>query len=139
EIDLMSWVMRAAPLYRQTCRHSAELVSPTPTIARTKDGRWIISQPVPTRSVPALIEFLERYGMVGSLRETWERSQATADPKKAVNGGRPIPGSGAQSELSLQCQTALAQLFAKFQYDDAPWWEAQEAGLMVSPLRRPEE
>ena len=24
ELDLMSWVMRRAPLYRQTCRHAAE-------------------------------------------------------------------------------------------------------------------
>ena len=39
ENDIMSWVMRHAPLFRQTCRHAAEYINPVPTIASTKDGR----------------------------------------------------------------------------------------------------
>lgn len=138
EIDLMSWVMRAAPLYRQTCRHAAEVVSPVPTIARTKDGRWIISQPVPPKSVPKLLDFLDRYEMGGGLRPEWDAMQALSDGK-IVNEGRAIPGTGGQNEFALRCQETLARLWGKFTYDEAPWREAQDAGFMVAPLRMPEE
>ncbi|MBT5663754.1 MAG: CoA transferase, partial [Rhodospirillaceae bacterium] len=37
EVDLMSWIMRRAPVLRQTCRHARETISPHPTIAHTKD------------------------------------------------------------------------------------------------------
>jgi len=40
EVDLMSWVLRRAPVLRQTCRHARETVSPFPSIVHTKDGRW---------------------------------------------------------------------------------------------------
>jgi crotonobetainyl-CoA:carnitine CoA-transferase CaiB-like acyl-CoA transferase len=43
ELDLMNWIMRRAPLFRQTCRHAAEQVSIAPTINHTKDGRWIMT------------------------------------------------------------------------------------------------
>lgn len=42
ELDLMSWVMRRAPLFRQTCRHAMEVVSDVPGNAQTKDGRWFL-------------------------------------------------------------------------------------------------
>lgn len=44
ELDLMSWIMRAAPLFRQTCRHAAQTVSDVPTIMHTKDGRWVTAR-----------------------------------------------------------------------------------------------
>src|SRR5581483_3161594 len=69
ELDLMNWVMRAAPLHRQTCRHAAEAISPVPTIAHTKDGRWLISAGLTLGSAgEKLLEFLDRYGMGASLR-----------------------------------------------------------------------
>jgi crotonobetainyl-CoA:carnitine CoA-transferase CaiB-like acyl-CoA transferase len=40
ELDLMNWVMRRAPLNRQTCRHAAEKVSSVTTNSPTNDGRW---------------------------------------------------------------------------------------------------
>jgi len=43
EVDLMSWIMRRAPVFRQTCRHASEHVSRTPSMAYTKDGRWIMT------------------------------------------------------------------------------------------------
>ena len=39
----MTWVMRRAPVLRQTCRHARETVSPNPSIAHTKDGRWVMA------------------------------------------------------------------------------------------------
>ena len=43
ELDLMSWVMRRAPLYRLTCRHASETVTRVPSISHTKDGRWFMT------------------------------------------------------------------------------------------------
>jgi crotonobetainyl-CoA:carnitine CoA-transferase CaiB-like acyl-CoA transferase len=43
EVDLMTWVMRRALVLRQTCRHARESVSPSPSIAHTKDGRWVMA------------------------------------------------------------------------------------------------
>jgi len=43
EVDLMTWVMRRALVLRQTCRHAREGVSPNPSIAHTKDGRWVMA------------------------------------------------------------------------------------------------
>ena len=34
EVDLMSWVMRRAPVLRQTCRHARESISPHPTATK---------------------------------------------------------------------------------------------------------
>ena len=140
ELDLMSWVMRAAPLNRQTCRHAAEVVSPVPTIARTKDGRWLIASNL-AASAETLIAFLDRYGLGDSLRAEHERRKAdSASSGPATSpGGRPIPGSGSTSEFVVRCHEALQRLFGKFSYETAPWREAQEAGLWVAPLRRPEE
>ncbi len=43
ELDVMSWVMRRAPLFRQTCRHAIEKPTHVPSIGHTKDGRWYIA------------------------------------------------------------------------------------------------
>jgi len=138
ELDLMSWVMRAIPFYRQTCRHAAASVSMSPTISHTKDGRWILAQPIVKEKVAELLSFLEAYGMDEPLRSDFEGmvdlSLQSQQPK-----GRYIPGSSQQTDLSMRCQEALGRLFAKFTFENAPWQEAQDAGILVAPLRRPEE
>ncbi len=136
ELDLMNWVMRAAPLHRQTCRHAAEKVSPVPTIAHTKDGRWVISSSL-TQAPEKMLGFLDEYGMGEPLRRECEVSQGSGHATSA--SGRPIPGSGNTSELASRFQESLQRLTAKFTYADVPWREAQEAGLWVAPLRLPEE
>jgi crotonobetainyl-CoA:carnitine CoA-transferase CaiB-like acyl-CoA transferase len=139
ELDLMSWVMRAIPFYRQTCRHAAATVSRAPTISHTKDGRWILAQPVVKQKVPELLAFLEAYGMDEPLRSDFERIAPGAAQESQQPKGRYIPGSSQQTELSARCQEALERLFAKFTFENAPWQEAQDAGILVAPLRRPEE
>jgi len=139
ELDLMNWVMRAAPLNRQTCRHSAEVIAPVPTIAHTKDGRWLIASSL-TQAPEKLLDFLDRYDLGGPIRAEYERSVAAGAQGYATSkSGRPIPGSGNTTELASRFMEALQRLIGKFSYDDMPWREAQEAGLWVSPLRRPEE
>ncbi|MGE3712831.1 MAG: CoA transferase, partial [Hyphomicrobiaceae bacterium] len=68
EVDLMTWVMRRAPIFRQTCRHARESVSPHPTIAHTKDGRWVMAN-LGNRADDGkkLVELLERYGVESGL------------------------------------------------------------------------
>jgi crotonobetainyl-CoA:carnitine CoA-transferase CaiB-like acyl-CoA transferase len=129
ELDLMNWVMRRAPMYRQTCRHAAEKVSAIPTIAQTKDGRWILVMPVGAKDHERIYAFLARYGV-------------TADDSYSDNGrqeGRSIPGSSRQSTGDIHLIEHVQRLARKFSYENFPWQAAQEAGIACSPLRKPHE
>ena len=57
----MSWVMRRAPVLRQTCRHARESITPHPSIVHTKDGRWVMAN-LGTRpgETEQLVKLLER-------------------------------------------------------------------------------
>lgn len=136
EMDLMSWIMRAVPFLRQTCRHASDEVTEIPTIAYTKDGRWIIT-PVTKPDVARTVEFLDSFGVGADLRLHLEETKRT--DTGANQPGRAIPGSGSSSEVTVRCQDSLQRLFSKFIYDQAPWLQAQAAGLLTSPLRRPHE
>jgi crotonobetainyl-CoA:carnitine CoA-transferase CaiB-like acyl-CoA transferase len=129
ELDLMNWIMRRAPMYRQTCRHAAERVSALPTISQTKDGRWVLVMPVGAKDHERVHQFLARYGVTG------EESVADA----ALQEGRSIPGSSRQSARDIRLIELVQRLARKFSYDDFPWQEAQEAGIACSPLRKPHE
>lgn len=130
ELDLMSWVMRRAPLYRQTCRHAAEKPTRIPNISHTKDGRWCISWGVSARDRLALIPFLERYGMADGLAPPDAAADLTA---------RNIPGSAA-ANAEAERQLEVVQRFVRaWSYDNLPWQDAQEAGLFWAPLRKPHE
>lgn len=130
EVDLMNWVMRRAPIYRQTCRHANEVVSPGPSIQQTKDGRWYIVHPGDAGGLKAVTAFLERYGMADDLR--------ASIPVEELKGGRVIPGTTRKDDLTHATEV-FGRLVRKHTFDDFPWKEAQEAGVMISPLRRPEE
>ena len=91
ELDLMSWVMRRAPLYRLTCRHASETVTRVPSISHTKDGRWFMTWGVGSRDRANLAPFLDRYGMAADLRapEGSERRGCAQYPRHGC-GGRTI-------------------------------------------------
>ncbi len=83
ELDLMNWVMRRVPLYRQTCAHAMEILSNGTQLAHTKDGRWFITILIGARDRHNLIEFLRKYGMEADL----------VDEPPAATGGLPTdPG-----------------------------------------------
>lgn len=130
EVDLMSWVMRRAPVYRQTCRHAAEKVSLVPSIQETKDGRWYMVRPTGRRGGKTLVPFLERFGMAGDL---------TVSEEQPETGARAVPGTAVEDEESAHTFEVVQRLVRKFRYVDFPWKAAQEAGIMCAPLRRPEE
>jgi crotonobetainyl-CoA:carnitine CoA-transferase CaiB-like acyl-CoA transferase len=129
ELDLMNWVMRRVPMYRQTCRHAAEKVSALPTIAQTKDGRWVLIMPVGAKDHQRIYDFLARYGIVAEA--TLRVSDGAED--------RAIPGSSPQSARDARLIELVQRMAHKYCYDNFPWQEAQEAGIACSPLRKPHE
>ena len=129
ELDLMNWVMRHAPLHRQTCRHAAERVSLVPTIAQTKDGRWMVTNPMGAKNQKEIAAFLDRYGMAADLNANEQQE----------GEGRAVPGSGVDSERAAHLAEVIQRLTRKFTYEDLPWNEAQECGVVCAPLRKPHE
>lgn len=131
EVDLMSWVMRHVLVLRQTCRHARETVSPFPSIAHTKDGRWVMAN-LGTRpgDIARLIDLLKRYGMETSL---------SAEPNAAPQGGRFVPGTAPETTQATHPMEAVQRFVRAFTYENVPWREAQEAGMLWATLRKPHE
>lgn len=127
EIDVMSWIFRRAPLYRQTSQHAAESTSAVPPLVHTKDGRWYMI--FPGRDLEKVKSFAARYGV---------DSEAPAGGDDG-EGGRAIPGSSSASRDQTAAIEIMQRVLGQFTGDDAPWHEAQEAGLLFCPVRHPEE
>src|SRR5258705_3021065 len=131
EVDLMTWVMRRALVLRQTCRHAREGITPHPSIVHTKDGRWVMAN-LGTRpgDTAALVTLLEKYGMEAGL-----------DPEQATvpTSGRFLPGTGPSTEKRDYAMEAVQRFVRAFTYENVPWREAQEAGMLWAPLRKPHE
>jgi crotonobetainyl-CoA:carnitine CoA-transferase CaiB-like acyl-CoA transferase len=130
ELDVMSWVMRRAPLHRLTCRHAGEHVDRVPSISHTKDGRWYITWWGGPRDEANLVPFLERHGMAADL----QKPGPDADLK-----ARRIPGSSAADERKSHMLEVMQRFIRAHSYDGMKWREAQEAGLLCAPLRKPHE
>ncbi|MDF3212191.1 MULTISPECIES: CaiB/BaiF CoA transferase family protein [Mesorhizobium] len=130
EIDLMSWVMRRAPLHRLTCRHALEAVSRVPNISHTKDGRWYMTWGVGARDKANLVPFLERFDMAADL----EAPTADAD-----FNARSVPGSSKMDDATSHTLEVVQRFVRAHTYDATPWQEAQAAGLLWAPVRKPHE
>lgn len=130
ELDVVSWIMRRAPLFRQTCRHASEHPGYTPNISHTKDGRWYVSWSVGARDMANLAPFLGRYGMAADLVQ---------DGDGADHNARNVPGTMRADERSAHVQEVIQRFVRSYRYEDMPWQEAQEAGLLWAPLRKPHE
>ena len=93
EVDLMTWVMRRALVLRQTCRHARETVSPHPSIAHTKDGRWVMAN----------LGNAPRRRSSGSSRcssaTAWRPASTPSRPPRR-QGGRFVPGTGPEQRDS---------------------------------------
>jgi crotonobetainyl-CoA:carnitine CoA-transferase CaiB-like acyl-CoA transferase len=131
EVDLMSWVMRRVLVLRQTCRHARETVSPFPSIVHTKDGRWVMAN-LGTRpgDVARLIDLLKRYGLETGL---------SAEQSSAPQGNRFVPGTAPETAQGYHPMEAVQRFVRSFTYENIPWREAQEAGMLWAPLRKPHE
>ena len=125
----MNWVMRRSPLHRQTARHAAEKISAVPTIAQTKDGRYLLTMLMGARNEAQVAAFLRTHGIAGDAE----------GPAEDEAGQRAIPGSSAVGERSARLMDLVQRFVRKHSYDTLPWLEAQAAGIMCAPLRRPHE
>lgn len=130
ELDLMSWIMRRAPLHRQTARHAVETPNRSPNISHTKDGRWMMGWGVSARDKAKLVPFLDRYGMAADLRPPAADADLSA---------RSVPGSSTSDEEDNHTLDILQRFVRAHRYDSLPWREAQEAGLLWAPVRKPHE
>ena len=127
ETDLMGWVVQRQPYYRQTARHAGPAVGESITIAHTKDGRWLNVISIGARDRNLLKPFLARYGMGGDLPDE-QAPQETAT--------RPIPGTTAAASGNVEI---IQRLVRRFTFEELPWQEMQEAGLLCAPVRKPHE
>jgi crotonobetainyl-CoA:carnitine CoA-transferase CaiB-like acyl-CoA transferase len=130
EVDLMTWVMRRSPVYRQTGRHAVEQPTHTPNMSYTKDGRWVMSWGVSARDKAKLVPFLDRYGMAADLQPPASDADLSA---------RHVPGSAGATEETVHIQDVIQRFVRAFRYADVPWQAAQEAGLLWAPVRKPHE
>ena len=137
ELDVPSWVMRRLPFYRQTCQHAAEIAYRIPCIAATKDGRWMMTR---WSDDVALRKFLDSYGMAGDLEKHESPPPGVAETAQSL--GRAIPGipiDGRLADLQAHRMAVVARFVGAFTYENFPWREAQDAGLIFAPLRKPHE
>jgi crotonobetainyl-CoA:carnitine CoA-transferase CaiB-like acyl-CoA transferase len=130
ELDIMHWVMRRVPLWRLTCRHALETPNHSPSIMHTKDGRWLISHGMGARDLKNLVPLLTKYGMQADLQPP---------PPDADLKARAVPGSTASDEARAHMIDVVQRFTRAWTYNDMPWLEAQEAGLLWAPIRKPHE
>src|SRR6202163_838309 len=130
ELDIMHWVMRRVPLWRLTSRHALETPNASPSIVHTKDGRWFISHGMGARDLKNLVPLLSKYGMQADLQPP---------PPDADLKARNVPGSTASDEARAHMLDVVQRFVRAWTYKDMPWLEAQEAGLLWAPIRKPHE
>ena len=126
ESDLMGWVVERQPYYRQTARHAGPVVGSF-SLAQTKDGRWLHIISIGARDRNMLRPFLERYDIGGSISDEQVAEET---------GSRAIPGTTPEASSTVE---VLQRLVRRFTFDELPWEEMQEAGLLCAPVRKPHE
>src|SRR3984893_10949722 len=130
EQDIMYWVMRRVPLWRLTNRHAAEFPNHSPGICHTKDGRWFITHGMGARDLKNLVPLLTRYGAQADLQPP---------PPDADLRARQVPGTAGSDERPAHMLDGVQRSVRAWTYKDMPWREAQDAGLLWAPLRKPHE
>ncbi len=130
EQDLMYWVMRRVPLWRLTCRHASEGPNHSPSICHTKDGRWFITHGMGARDLKNLVPLLSKYNAQADLQPP---------PPDTDLRGRQVPGTAGADEARSHMLDVVQRFVRAWAYKDMPWLEAQNAGLLWAPLRKPHE
>ncbi len=125
ETDLPDWVYLKQVHRRVTCRHSTTSAR-SPSIALTKDGRYVLPYRTYVRSQgdewDATVELLRKYGF-----------QANLDDPKYATEYRDT--DEARDRLAHQVDLLLGQTL----FERDVWRDAQALNLPWTPVRRPEE
>ncbi|MGE3622116.1 MAG: CoA transferase, partial [Acidimicrobiia bacterium] len=98
-------------------------------IRSTQDGRRLTHARIGAKDARDTLAYLADRGLAGALAA--EGGQDT--------GGRSIPGSAPDSERGAQLAEAVGRWVRKHTYERLPWAEAQKAGVVCAPLRKPHE
>jgi crotonobetainyl-CoA:carnitine CoA-transferase CaiB-like acyl-CoA transferase len=136
EADVPNWIYSRLPHQRLTCRHSVgtreapkpgKVGAAKPSIARTKDGRWILPYRTYLRGLgtplDSIVRILKRFGMEDDLE----------DPRYSDS-------SGVSNLDTVTHVTAVVEKFVgSFKFDRDLWKEGQRERIAWAPLRRPEE
>ena len=130
EQDLMYWVCRRVPLWRLTCRHASEGPNHSPSICHTKDGRWFITHGMGARDLKNLVPLLGKYNAQADLQPP---------PPEVDLKARQVPGTAGSDEARSHMLDVVQRFVRAWTYNDMPWREAQDAGLLWAPLRKPHE
>src|SRR5271170_2998874 len=130
EQDIMYWVMRRVPLWRLTCRHASEGPNHSPSICHTKDGRWFITHGMGARDLKNLVPLLSKYNAQADLQPP---------PPETDLRARQVPGTAGSDEARSHILDVVQRFVRAWAYKDMPWLEAQNAGLLWAPLRKPHE
>jgi crotonobetainyl-CoA:carnitine CoA-transferase CaiB-like acyl-CoA transferase len=130
EQDLMYWVCRRVPLWRLTCRHASEGPNHSPSICHTKDGRWFITHGMGARDLNNLVPLLSKYSAQADLQPP---------PPDTDLRARQVPGTAGSDEARSHMLDVVQRFVRAWTYKDMPWLEAQNAGLLWAPLRKPHE
>ncbi|PSM39022.1 CoA transferase [Streptomyces dioscori] len=125
ETDLPDWIYLKQVHRRVTCRHSTTSAR-SPSIAQTKDGRYVLPYRTYVRSQgdewDATVELLRTYGFEADLD----------DPKYATDYRN---SDEARDRLAHQVNLLLGQTL----FERDVWRDAQALNLPWTPVRRPEE
>ncbi len=130
EQDLMYWVCRRVPLWRMTCRHAGESPNHSPSICHTKDGRWFITHGMGARDLKNPVPLLGKYNAQADLQPP---------PPETDLRARQVPGTAGSDEARAHMLDVVQRFVRAWTYKDMPWREAQDAGLLWAPLRKPHE
>lgn len=123
ETDTPSWIYLAMKHNRQTCRNSMPINSDLPSIAMTKDGRWLL--PYRTYAGTGGSVVVDGNGPTAQLLREFG-AQADIDEPGAV--------------VTPERLTELTdKLISRLLYNRDLWRRGQELGMPWAPIRRPEE
>src|SRR6185503_14882678 len=77
-----------------------------------------------------LIALMEKYGIEPGL---------DAETAKTARVGRFVPGTAPDKASRDQAMEAVTRFVRAFTYENIPWREAQQSGMLWAPLRKPHE
>jgi crotonobetainyl-CoA:carnitine CoA-transferase CaiB-like acyl-CoA transferase len=123
ETDTPNWIYLAMKHRRQTCRNSMPMHSDLPSIALTKDGRWLL--PYRTYAGTGGREVVDGNGPTAQLLRDYGMQREIDEPGAVVTPER-------LTELT-------DKLIGRLLYDRDLWRKGQELGMPWAPIRRPEE
>lgn len=123
ETDTPSWIYLAMKHRRQTCRNSMPINSDLPSIAMTKDGRWLL--PYRTYAGTGGSVVVDGNGPTAQLLREFGAEADIDEPGAVVTPER-------LTELT-------DKLISRLLYNRDLWRRGQELGMPWAPIRRPEE